>query len=136
AGGAVGVAEHAVAEPQGGARRLLGGVAVDERGEVELELVPFAARVRALDLAELALEAEVHDTVGLRGRHAAHVAPVLLVDETEEGREGVAVLEAETTPVTDLVRALDLLGVRGSCLVLRFRRIKLEPFGRLLITGS
>jgi len=32
---------------------------VDERGEVELELVSFAARVRALDLAELALEAEV-----------------------------------------------------------------------------
>src|SRR5262249_9514244 len=132
----IGIAEHPVTEREAGPRGLLGGVAVDEGGEVELELVVLAASVRALDLAQLALEAEVHDAVGLRPAQAPHVARVLLVDQAEEGRERVAVLEAETTPVTDLEGALHLLGERGRIPVLGFRRVVGEAVGRPIGDGG
>ena len=51
-------------------RRALRLVAVHELREVELELVPVARRVRALHLAQLALEAGVHDALGLGGGRA------------------------------------------------------------------
>jgi hypothetical protein len=57
----VGVAEHLVRSVVLLAWPLDGVEAVHELGEVELELVPVARRVRALHLAQLALEAGVHD---------------------------------------------------------------------------
>ena len=86
--------------------------AVDQLGEVELELVLVTRRVRALDLAELALEAGVHHRLLLRGGDLLDVAVVPLVDGLEEQREAVAVLEAHAAAVTDLEGAVDLAGQR------------------------
>jgi hypothetical protein len=82
--------------------------AVDQLGEVELPGVLVARRVRALHLAELALEAGVHHLHRLLGRDPVGVAVVLLVDGLEEEREAVAVLEAHAAAVTDLEGALHL----------------------------
>ena len=46
---------------------------MDERGEVELEGVVVARGVRALHLAQLALEAVVHHRLDLAGREGADV---------------------------------------------------------------
>jgi len=82
---------------------------VHELREVDLVLVLVAGRVRALHLAQLALEAGVHHPVRLRGGELADVAVVLLVDEVEESREAVAVLEAHAAAVAHLEDPRDLL---------------------------
>ena len=66
--GRVGVREDAVAQRDAARLRPLRLVAVHELREVELELVLVARRVRALHLAQLALEAGVHDPVRLGAR--------------------------------------------------------------------
>ena len=122
--GAVGIAEHLVA--QGDLASLLGAlrlVAVHQLGEVEEVLVLVAHGVRALDLAQLALEALVHHLGGLGLGDLADVAVVAIVDEGEQRREAVAVLEAHAAAVTDLEGALDLLGERTSVPVHGFRRV-------------
>jgi hypothetical protein len=59
--GQVRVAQQPLAEARPLLARPHGLEAVHQLREVELELVPVARRVRALDLAQLALEARVHD---------------------------------------------------------------------------
>lgn len=129
-GAAVGITEQLVAQ----ALRLADGVdrfvAVDEPREVELELVARLRCVGTLDLAELALEARVHDLTRLLRAELADVAVVPVVDEREELREAVAVLEAHAAAVTDLEDPLDLLVERLSLPVVRVRGVVREPIGR------
>ncbi len=121
--GKVRIAQDPVA--QGAALPLpaLGLVAVDEPGEVQGEGVALAGRVGALHLAELALEAVVHDPVALILREGAHIALVLVVDEAEEAREGVAVLEAHAAAVADLEGPLHFLLEQALVPVAGVRRI-------------
>ena len=105
---AVGVGKQPRAERNPFPFRLLGLVAVNELREIELELVPVALGVRALHLAELALEAGVHDPPGLHGGDLANVAVVRVVQNLEEIRKAVAVLEAHSAAVADLEGAGDL----------------------------
>jgi hypothetical protein len=107
--GAVGVTQGQVAQRGPVVGSALGLVAVDELGEVELELVAVAGGVGALDLAQLALEALVHDPVLVGAGQAGDVAVVLVVDEVEQAGERVAVLEAHAAAVADLEHADDLL---------------------------
>src|SRR6185503_15701339 len=59
----VGVRQQPLAQPRPPPFRALGARAVDELREVELERVTVARRVRALHLAQLALEAGVEDAL-------------------------------------------------------------------------
>jgi hypothetical protein len=130
--GEVRVPEQPVAQASALALPPLGLVAVDEPREVELELVAVARRVRALDLAQLALEAEVHDAVRLRRVEPLRVAVVLPVYLFVERREGVAVLEAHATSVADLEDARRLLAQRARVPVDRLGRVVREPVGGLV----
>src|SRR5205814_9552457 len=121
------VAQDAVAARETLRARALRRPAVDERGEVELELVPIASRVRTLHLAELALEAGVHDGRGLRRADPAHVTLVARVDQREERRERVAVFEAEAAAVADLERAPHVAVERVRVPLLRLRRAVGRP---------
>ena len=73
---------------------------VDQGGEVEQEFVFFARGVRALDLAQLALEAGVQGRVQGGDGQALNVA-ILSIDGIEEDRKGAAVLEAHAAAVAD-----------------------------------
>jgi len=77
--------------------------------KVEPKLVTIAFGVRALDLAQLALKAKIHDCAGLRGRDLPHVAVILSVEKREKRRERIAVFETQSATVADLERTLDLL---------------------------
>ena len=130
--GRVGVGEQAVAQRDPALPRALRLVAVDELREVELELVLLARRVRALHLAQLALEARVHHAVGLAGGDLRDVAVVLAVDQVEQHREAVAVLEAHAAAVAQLEGPRDLLRERRLVPVLRLVGIVGEPVRRLV----
>ena len=104
----VGITKHAFAQRHAtllGSHRL---VAMHQLREVELKLVPDARRVRTLHFAQLALEALIHDAVGLVRRDLARIAFVLLIQELEQVRERIAVLEAHATAIAQLEGALDL----------------------------
>jgi hypothetical protein len=101
----------------------LGLVAMHELGEVQPELVALPGRVGALHLAELALEAVVHDGVPLGPREGADVAVVPVVQGLEEAREAVAVLEAHAAAVADLEGPLHLLLEQRLVPVGRLRRV-------------
>jgi hypothetical protein len=119
----IGIAENALAQRQPVALRALRLVAVHELGEIELERVAVARRVRALHLAQLALEAGVHHRARLARVELAHVAVVALVDEAEQRRERVAVLEAHATAVADFEHARDLAREPRLVPVLRLDRV-------------
>ncbi len=127
--GAVGIVEDALPERA----RLAAGVdpapAVDELREVELELVAVARRVRALDLAQLALEAGVHHRGHVGGVEPVHVAVAPVVEGVEQPREAVAVLEAHPAAVTDLEGAPDLSLERRRIPVARVGRVVAESPG-------
>jgi len=105
----VGIAEHAVAEAKSITLRSLCLVAMDEPREIQFEFMIVTLCVRALDLAQLALKAGVHDRARLGGGDAANIAIVLLVQQRKKRWEAVAVLEAEPAAVADLERPPDLL---------------------------
>ena len=130
--GGVGARQDAVAQRDAAPPGALGLVAVDELREVELELVLVARGVGALHLAQLALEAGVHHAVGLAGGDLVDVALVLLVDQLEQDREAVAVLEAHAAAVTQLEGARQLLLQRLGVPVLRLFGIVGEAVGRLV----
>ena len=130
--GRVGVREDAVAERDAPRLRPLRLVAVHELREVELVLVLVPRRVRALHLAQLALEAGVHHPVRLGGGELADVAVVLLVDEVEQDREAVAVLEAHAAAVADLEGPRDLLLQARGVPVARLLGVVGKPVGRLV----
>jgi hypothetical protein len=65
--------------------------------------------VGAVDVAELAVEAEIDDLVLLRRREPGRVLIVVLVDHLEQRRERVAELEAQPAAVTEVVDAGELL---------------------------
>ena len=73
---------------------------VNQGGEVEQEFVLLARRVRALDLAQLALETGVQGRVQGGDGQALDVA-VLGINGIEEDRKGAAVLEAHSAAVAD-----------------------------------
>ncbi len=105
---------------------------MDQLGKVELVLVPVTHRVRTLHFAELALKALVHDVRGLLRRELPHIAGMALIDEGEERRETVAILEAEPASVTDLEGAFDLLVERYRVPVLLVRGVIGEPVRGLI----
>src|SRR5262249_31670619 len=76
--------------------------AMNQLREVDLKLVLVARRVGTLDLAQLALKAEVHHLSLLSMGEAMDVAVVALVDQLEQRRKRFAVLEAHPAAVTDL----------------------------------
>jgi hypothetical protein len=81
---------------------------VHETGEIELELVAVPRCIRALNLTELTLEAGTHYPFRVVGSETANIAVVSGVEEIEENRKAITVLEAHATPVTDLEGACDL----------------------------
>jgi hypothetical protein len=91
--------------------------------KIESKLVALALGVGTLDFTQLALKAGVHDGFGLVRVNASDVAVILFVQQREESREAVAVLEAEAASVTDLERALDLFVKRGGFPIFLFRGI-------------
>ena len=76
--------------------------------EVDGPLV-LIGHVRAVDVAELAVEAEVDDLVLLGGREPGRVLIVVPIDHLEQRRERVAELEAQPAAVTEVVDAGELL---------------------------
>ena len=66
-------------------------------------------RVRAVDVAELAVEAEIDDLVLLVRREPRRVLIVVTIDHLEQRRERVAELEAQPAAVTEVVDAGELL---------------------------
>src|SRR5690606_33071432 len=83
-GRGVGIAQELLRERDAMTARSHRLISMDQLGEVELILVTVTHRVRTLHLAELALEALVHDLLRLLRRELAHIAAVALVDEGEE----------------------------------------------------
>ena len=82
---------------------VLHGVGTQHQArEVEVPLVQLG-NVRAVDVAELALEALVDDLVLLGRCQASGVLVVVFVDHLEQRRERGAELETETTSVTQVV---------------------------------
>ena len=79
--------------------------------------------VRAVDVAELALEALVDDLVLLRRRHPAGVLIVVSVDHLEQRREGRAELEAQTASVAQVVDPRQFLADIGFVRVERMLRV-------------
>ena len=88
--------------------------------EVEPKLVPVALGVRALDFAQFALKARVHDGTRLGGSYLPDIAVILFVQKRKKRRERIAVLEAEPAAVAYLERSLDLLVERTRFPVLLF----------------
>ena len=105
-------------------------VAVDELREIQLKFVLVARRVRALHLAELALEARVHDALGVERRQLPNVAIVLVVDGAKQDGKRVAVLEAHATAVADLEDALDFFVERVFVPVFLLGRVVAQPVSR------
>ena len=111
--------------------RLLAGVVAHRLGsqhqarEVELPLVQLGD-VRAVDVAQLALETLVDDTVLLGGREAPGVLVIVGVDHLEQGRERGAEFEAQATAVTQVVDPCQFIA--DVCLV--------EILGMLRVVGS
>jgi hypothetical protein len=83
-------------------------LAMDQARKVELELVLLARRVRTLHFAELALEARGNDAIDVPTVDALNIPVVLAVEKVEQGREAVAVLEAQPTAVAELKSPFDL----------------------------
>ena len=81
-------------------------------GEVQLPLV-LPGDVRAVHVAELALEALVDDLVLLGRRHLGRVLVVVLVDEVEQRGERRAELEAQPAAVAQVVDPVHLLAEVG-----------------------
>ena len=82
------------------------------RGKSSVPLV-LARHVRAVDVAELALEALVDDLVLLGRRQPAAVLVVVAVDQLEQRRERRAELEAQPAAVTQVVDPRQLLAEVG-----------------------
>ena len=99
---------------------LLG--AQHEAGEVEVPLA-LARDVRAVHVAELAVEAFVDDLVLLGRAHATGVLVVVPVDVVEERRERRAELEAQATAVAQVVDPGQLLAHVDLVEVLRVERV-------------
>ena len=111
-------------------------VTVNQLGEIDLELVPVTWRVGALHLAQLALEAGIHDPLGIERRHFTDIAVVLVVDRREEDRKRVAVLEAHAAAMADLEDALELFAERAFVPVLVFTGVVAQPIGGLVRDSS
>jgi hypothetical protein len=100
-----------------------------ELGKIELKLVIFARRVGTLDLTELALKACIHHFLGFLPGKRAYVPIVFVVDEFEKMREGIAVLEAHATAMTDLKCTQNLFVERLSIPVFLFRGVVGQAVG-------
>jgi hypothetical protein len=107
-----------------------GLLAMDQAGKVKLELVLIARRVRTLHLAELALEARGDDAIDVTAVDALDVPAVLAVEKIEQGREAVALLEAQATAVAEIEGPFDLAAEQCCVPVPRIFRIVAEPRGR------
>jgi hypothetical protein len=107
-----------------------GLLAMDQAGKVKLELVLIARRVRTLHLAELTLEARGDDAIDVAAVNALDVPAVLPVEKIEQGREAVAVLEAQATAVAEVEGPFDLAAEQRRVPVPRLFGIVAEPFGR------
>jgi hypothetical protein len=91
----------------------------------------LARRVRAVDVAELALEALVDDPVLLRWREPARILVVVAVDHLEQRRERGAELEAQPAAVAQVVDPrqlaadVGLVDVEGVMRVVGGRHVRL-----------
>ncbi len=86
----------------------LGHDAMNQLRKVELKFMVIARSIRTFHFAELALKTRLHDRPGLLVGQPLHTPVVFVVDQIEEHREGVAVLEAHTTAMADLKNAGNL----------------------------
>jgi hypothetical protein len=107
-------------------------ITVNDFREIELELVVVTGSVRALDLTELALEARVHDAIGLGGRDFAYVTVVFFVEEIEKNGETVTVFEAHPAAVTNFEGSGDFLTERLTIPISIFLRVVAQPVGGLI----
>jgi hypothetical protein len=82
---------------------------VNEAREIELIFMTVPRGIRALYFTELALEASVHDSLGIVGGDTADIALITVVDEVEENGKAVTVFEAHAASVTDLEGAGNFL---------------------------
>ena len=130
--GGVGLGQHPLPEGHAPLPGSLSVVAVHQPREVELELVLVPGGVGALHLAELALEAVVHDRLGLGLGQLADVPVVGVVDQPEELGEAVAVLEAHAAAMTDLEGPGDLHLQRRRVPVPGVAGVVAQPLGGLV----
>src|SRR6185369_9526044 len=80
----------------------LRGVAMHQFWKVEPKLVTVALGVRTLDFAQLALKARVHDGLSLGGGNLPDITLILIVEQREQRRKRIAVLEAQPATVANL----------------------------------
>jgi hypothetical protein len=73
----------------------------------------FTRDVRAIDVAQLALETFVGNVVLLRRRHLARILIVMLIDVVEKRWKRWAELETQTTAMTKVVDTLKLVASVG-----------------------
>ena len=122
----IGVAHHRGGEALANGN-LLGGLthrvgAQHEARKIERPFV-LSGNVGTVDVAELALEAFVDDLVLLGDRELARILIVVLVDKLEEGWKRRAVLEAQATPVAQVVNTRQFLAYVGLVEILRMFRV-------------
>src|SRR5207237_6698520 len=77
--GTIGIAEDTIAQAKPVAPRSLRGIPLCQTRKVQFELVSVTLGVWALDFAQLALEAGVHDAGGIRRGQLSNIAVVLFV---------------------------------------------------------
>ena len=77
--GTIGIAEDTIAQAKSLAPRSLRHMSLHQTGKVQLELMAITLGIWALDFAQLALEAGVHDPGSIRGGDLSNIAVVLFV---------------------------------------------------------